>query len=74
MDVQSAALIGAGIAVTTGIGAGVGIGIASGKLIEAISRQPEAQAKYMGVFFIGAALAESTAIYGLVVSLLLLFR
>ncbi|MBL8967088.1 MAG: ATP synthase F0 subunit C [Spirochaetaceae bacterium] len=74
MDVSSAALLGAGIAVLSGIGAGVGIGIVSGKTVEAIARQPEAQGKFTGIFIIGAALAESTAIYGLVVSLLLLFR
>lgn len=74
MTPEASALIGAGIAVISGIGAGVGIGIATGKIIEAISRQPEAQGKYMGVFFIGAGLAEATAIYGLVVSILLLFK
>ena len=37
--------IGAGIAVLTGIGAGVGIGIATSKAVDAIARQPEAEAK-----------------------------
>ena len=37
--------IGAGIAVLTGIGAGVGIGIATGKAVDAIARQPEAESK-----------------------------
>lgn len=35
-------MIGAGIAVLTGIGAGFGIGIATSKAAEAIARQPEA--------------------------------
>ena len=35
-------MIGAGIAVLTGIGAGLGIGIATSKATEAIARQPEA--------------------------------
>ena len=34
-------MIGAGIAVLTGIGAGFGIGIATSKAAEAIARQPE---------------------------------
>ena len=40
-----AGLIAAAIAVFTGVGAGVGIGIASGKAVEAVSRQPEASGK-----------------------------
>jgi len=74
MNEASTALIAAGIAVLSGIGAGVGIGIATGMTAESIARQPEASGKIQGIFFIGVALAESTAIYGLVVSLLLLFR
>ena len=35
-------MVGAGIAVLTGIGAGLGIGIATSKATEAIARQPEA--------------------------------
>jgi F-type H+-transporting ATPase subunit c len=65
------AAIGAGIAVITGIGAGVGIGVATAGLLQAISRQPEAQSKMLPFYFVGAALSESTAIYGLVVAFLL---
>ena len=74
MDASSAALVGASIAVLTGIVAGVGIGIATGKTSEAIARQPEASGKISGSFLLGIALAEATAIYGLVVALLLIFR
>ena len=35
--------IGAGIAVLAAVGAGIGIGIATGKAMEAIARQPEAE-------------------------------
>jgi F-type H+-transporting ATPase subunit c len=52
----------------------VGIGIATGKTSKAIARQPEASGKISGSFLLGIALAEATAIYGLVVALLLLFR
>jgi F-type H+-transporting ATPase subunit c len=65
--------IGAGIAVMTGLGAGIGIGIAAGKAAEGISRQPEASGKIQGAMILGAALAESTAIYGLVIALIILF-
>jgi len=74
MDFHFAALLGAGLAVMTGLGAGIGIGLATGKTSEAIARQPEASGKIQGAFIIGIALAEATAIYGLVVALLLLFK
>ena len=64
--------IGAGIAVATGIGAGVGIGIVTGKATEAIARQPEQAGRITTTMLIGCALAETTAIYGLVISLILL--
>ncbi len=60
-----------GMASMTGIGAGVGIGIATAKAAEAISRQPEASGKIMGVAILGLALAEATAIYGLFVAIML---
>ena len=37
--------LGAGIAALAGIGAGVGIGIATGKAVDAVARQPEADRK-----------------------------
>jgi F-type H+-transporting ATPase subunit c len=72
MDLTVLYGVGAGIAVITGIGAGIGIGVATAGLVQAIARQPEASGKFMPMFFVGAALAESTAIYGLVVSLILI--
>ena len=67
-------LIGAGIAVLAGLGAGIGIGIAAGKTAEAIARQPEAAGKIQTVFFLGVALAESTAIYGFVIAILVYLK
>lgn len=63
--------IGAGIAVLTGIGAGVGIGIATGKAVDAIARQPEAESKISKNLILGCALAEATAIYGFIIALLI---
>ena len=74
MDLTYLYGIGAGIAVITGIGAGIGIGIATAGLVQAIARQPEASGKFMPMFFVGAALAESTAIYGLVISIILITK
>ena len=64
--------IGAGIAVLTGLGAGVGIGIATGKATEAVARQPEAEGKISKLLLLGCALAEATAIYGLVIAILII--
>jgi len=65
-------LIGAGIAVLTGLGAGIGIGVATGRAAEAIARQPEASGKIQTILLLGAALAEATAIYGLVIAIMIL--
>ncbi len=65
-------LIGAGIAVFTGLGAGIGIGISTGKAAEAVSRQPEASGKIQTILLLGAALAEATAIYGLVIAIMIM--
>lgn len=65
--------IGAGLAVMTGIGPGIGQGFAAGKGAEAVGRQPEARGTVTSTMLLGCAVAESTGIYGLVVSMILLF-
>lgn len=72
MGTTSLIAIGAAIAVLTGIGAGIGIGIATGKAVEGIARQPEAQGKIQTTLILGCALAEATAIYGFVIGLLII--
>lgn len=62
--------IGAGIAALAGAGAGLGIGIATSKAVDAIARQPEATGDINKALLLGCALAEATAIYGFVVSIL----
>ena len=64
--------IGDAIAVLTGIGAGIGLGIATSKAVEAVARQPEADSKITKLLIIGGALAEATAVYGLVIGLLII--
>ncbi|MDR0880493.1 MAG: ATP synthase F0 subunit C [Clostridioides sp.] len=65
--------IGAGLAVMTGIGAGIGQGIAAAKASEAVANQPEAKGDIMSTLLLGDAVAESSAIYGLVIAIILLF-
>ena len=64
--------IGAAIAVLSGLGAGISIGLATGKAVEGIARQPEAQGKIQSTLILGCALAEATAIYGFVIGLLII--
>ncbi|NLG80203.1 MAG: ATP synthase F0 subunit C [Firmicutes bacterium] len=71
--VLAASAIGAGIAMIAGIGPGVGQGFAAGKGAEAVGRQPEAQGEIIRTMLLGAAIAETTGIYALVVALILLF-
>lgn len=78
MDMSTAILaagsaIGAGLAVITGIGAGIGQGFAAGKGAEAVGNQPEAKGDIMSTMLLGAAVAESSAIYGLVIAIILIF-
>jgi len=53
-------------------GAGVGIGFIFGKMIEAVARQPEAEGKVGKYMWIGFALVEAIALYGLVVAFIIL--
>ncbi|MBM6839095.1 ATP synthase F0 subunit C, partial [Clostridium saudiense] len=43
------------------------------KAVEGIARQPEASGKITTALMIGSGFAEATAIYGLLVSILLIF-
>ena len=74
MDTNVLIAIGVGIAVLTGAGAGIGIGIATSGFVQALARQPEASGKITPMFFVGVALAEATAIYGLVIAILMLSK
>ena len=65
--------IGAALAVFTGVGAGIGMGIATGKASESTARQPEAAGKINSILILGLALTESTAIYGFVTALMIIF-
>lgn len=65
--------IGAGIGMIAGFGPGIGQGYAAGKAAEAVGRQPEAQADITRTLLVGAAVAESTGIYSLVIALILIF-
>ncbi|WP_174259473.1 ATP synthase F0 subunit C [Mycoplasmopsis canis] len=65
--------VGAGIAAIGVLGAGVGQGYAAGKACEAVGRNPEAESKIRTMLIIGAGIAETTAIYALLIALIILF-
>jgi len=68
------AMLAAGIAIGVGaVGAGVGIGTAASGACQAVGRNPGVQGKIMMTMLVGMAMAESIAIYALVVSLVLLY-
>ncbi|MBN2260196.1 MAG: ATP synthase F0 subunit C [Clostridiales bacterium] len=71
--VLAASAIGAGLAMIAGIGPGIGQGYAAGKGAEGVGRQPEAQGDIVRTMLLGAAVAETTGIYGLIIALILLF-
>ena len=65
--------IGAGLAAIGGIGTGLGKGYAAGKAVEAVGRNPEAEAAIRKMLILGLAITESAAIYALVIAILLIF-
>ncbi|WP_101495419.1 ATP synthase F0 subunit C [Clostridium acetireducens] len=72
--VSGMALLGAGIAALGCIGGGIGCGNAAGKAVEGVARQPEAKGSIITTMIIGAALSEATAIYALLIALMLLAK
>ncbi len=68
------AYLGAGIAVLTGFGSGIGEGMAAAKAVEAVGRQPEASGKITVTMIIGCAIAETSALYGLIIAFMLLAK
>ena len=74
MDIEAAKLLAAGIAIGFGaIGAGIGEGIAAGRALEAMGRNPSMKDELFTRMIIAMAITESTSIYALVITFLLLF-
>lgn len=67
------AYIGAGIAMMGALGTGIGQGFAAGKASEAVARNPEAESKIRTMMIVGCAIAETAAIYSLIIAILLIF-
>ena len=67
------AFIGAGLAMVGATGVGIGQGYAAGKASEAVARNPEAESKIRTMMIVGCAIAETAAIYSLIIAILLIF-
>ena len=66
--------VGAGLAVgLAAIGPGIGEGTLIASAIEGMSRNPETSDNLRSTMILGVALAETTGIYGLLISIILLF-
>ena len=64
--ITAAAYIAGGLAIgLAGMGVGNGQGYAAGKAAEAVGRNPEAEGKIRLMMLVGAGVAESAALYGL---------
>ena len=74
MEIESAKLIGAGLAVGLGmIGPGIGIGILFGRASEGISRNPDAYGKIFSTVVFGAAFAEALGLLAFVMAIVIKF-
>ncbi len=72
--VAAAKAIGAGLCMGIGaIGPALGEGNAVSHALEGMARQPEAASTLQTNMILGCAITESTGIYSLVISLLILF-
>ena len=69
-----ASVVTAGFTIAVGsIGPALGEGRALSQALDALARQPDAHDRIMRLVFVGLAMVESTAIYCLVIALVLLF-
>lgn len=73
MLLEAAKKIGGGLATISIAGTGVGIGIIFSSLISAYSRTPEHQKQLFSYAILGFALTEAIALFGLMLSFLILF-
>jgi F-type H+-transporting ATPase subunit c len=70
-----AAVLGAGLAAGFGaIGSGIGGGLVAEASCEGISRQPQTATPVTNVMLLGQAVTQTTAIYGLLVAFILMFK
>ncbi|AMC93732.1 ATP synthase subunit C [Erysipelothrix larvae] len=65
--------IAAALSVMTGIFSTIGQGYVAAKAVEAVGKNPEANNEIRTMLMLGAGLAETAAIYGMLIAFLLIF-
>ena len=65
--------IAAALSVMTGIFSTLGQGYAAAKAVEAVGKNPEANNEIRTMLIVGAGIAETAAIYGLLIAFILIF-
>lgn len=65
--------IGAAIATLTGTLTAIGQGLTAAKAVESVGKNPEAEGKIRTMLILGCGLAETCAIYGMLVAFLIIF-
>ncbi len=73
MDVHSAKMLGAGIAMIALAGVGVGMGSIFSSLVSSVARNPASRDSVFGLAILGFALTEAVALYALVIAFIILF-
>ncbi len=63
----------AGLAVFTGFASCLGQGFVAAKAVEAVGKNPEAEGEIRTMLMLGAGIAETASIYGLLIAFLLIF-
>ena len=72
--IEAAKVLGAGLCMGIGaIGPAIGEGNAVGKALEGMARQPEAAGTLRTNMILGCAITETTGLYALLISFLILF-
>lgn len=74
MDVESARMIGAGLAMIALAGVGLGIGLIFSSLISSVSRNPSSREQVFPIGILGFALTEAVALFALLIAFLILFK
>lgn len=77
MDTRAYVIVGcalaAALAVLIAAASAIVEGLATIKAVESVGRQPEAKSEIVSTLIIGNAITESNSIYGLLISLLIIF-
>ncbi len=70
---QSAKLVGAGVATLALTGVGLGVGLVFAAFIQGVSRNPSLQQKLFGITILGFALVEAAGLFALMMAFLILY-